>query len=368
MSEAIMRNLILLFQLVILFCLLPSIVACGGSGSGGSNTPNLTTLVSMEFVDRPKPFRSDGQWQVVYELVINNEGETTVTLDSLTVSEDGMIVSQLQTADLRFRALNESIVVQPGELTALYLWIETALDKKPVSFENRLTFTTNQDNTAESLLMITLDDSEVTQLSAPLVSDGWFTQGIHNGSHHRRSFMMFDDMPRFSQRYAIDWVKVDDGGNWFSGDESINENHYAHGQDVIAPNDGEVVKVVNGYPDNIPGQLADGSTPLAGNYVVLKTQQDEYLMLAHLLVDSIVVKEGDMIEKGFTIAKIGNSGNSSAPHLHFQLTDMIDLDSPSSLNSIGQPFVIDSFNVMRGSANIGVREFELPSEGSVIGF
>jgi murein DD-endopeptidase MepM/ murein hydrolase activator NlpD len=57
-----------------------------------------------------------------------------------------------------------------------------------------------------------------------------------------------------------------------------------------------------------------------------------------LVKGSLRVKVGDKVKKGDTLAHLGNSGTSSAPHLHFHL-----MDSPSVLGSNGLPYVIRSF-------------------------
>ena len=61
-------------------------------------------------------------------------------------------------------------------------------------------------------------------------------------------------------------------------------------------------------------------------------------MYAHLIKGSVLVEVGDKVKKGDVIAKLGNTGNSNAPHLHFQL-----MDGPSLLSADGLPYVIDSF-------------------------
>ena len=63
-----------------------------------------------------------------------------------------------------------------------------------------------------------------------------------------------------------------------------------------------------------------------------------YMLYAHLQPGSLKVKQGDKIKRGDPIGLVGNSGNSSAPHLHFHV-----MDGPSPLTSEGVPYVIDSF-------------------------
>ena len=127
-----------------------------------------------------------------------------------------------------------------------------------------------------------------------------------------------------SQRYAYDLVVMLDGKTY--KDNTIrNENYYAYGKEVIVPAGGKVVKVVNHLRDNIPGEMEE-SQP-AGNYVVLQHANQEYSLLAHFKQHSIMVKEGDSVKQGDLIGYCGNSGNSSEPHIHFQV-----MDSPDYMN------------------------------------
>jgi murein DD-endopeptidase MepM/ murein hydrolase activator NlpD len=63
---------------------------------------------------------------------------------------------------------------------------------------------------------------------------------------------------------------------------------------------------------------------------------------AHFIRGSLAVEKGDSVKKGDVIAKLGNTGNANASHLHFQL-----MDGPSLLAADGLPYVLESF-VYRG--------------------
>lgn len=69
----------------------------------------------------------------------------------------------------------------------------------------------------------------------------------------------------------------------------------------------------------------------AGNYVIIEHENKEYSMLAHLKKNSIQVKVGELVKEGQHIGRCGNSGNSSEPHLHFQIMNSIDFESARSI-------------------------------------
>lgn len=132
-----------------------------------------------------------------------------------------------------------------------------------------------------------------------------------------------------SQRYAYDFL-IEKDGYTYSGDPKKNESYYAFGQEITAPEAGKVVHVVSDIADNEPvGTMNEKD--LAGNIVVIDHGNGEYSQLAHLKKDSVTVKVGDIVQKGDVIGLCGNSGNSSEPHLHFQLSDGEDLFTSNSV-------------------------------------
>ncbi|WP_411348896.1 M23 family metallopeptidase [Paenibacillus sp. WLX2291] len=131
-----------------------------------------------------------------------------------------------------------------------------------------------------------------------------------------------------SQRYAYDFIQVKDGMS-YSGDATRNESYYAFGQPALAPADGTVVAVVNNIADNEPVGNMNPQQP-AGNSVVIR-HGNEYSLLGHLQKGSVTVNKGDTVQAGQIIGKIGNSGNSSEAHLHFQVADRPDLARGTSI-------------------------------------
>ncbi len=132
-----------------------------------------------------------------------------------------------------------------------------------------------------------------------------------------------------SQRYAYDIVQSKDGYS-YKGDPLKNESYYAFGQPVLAPADGTVVSIVNDIPDNEPVGVMNEKIP-AGNEIVID-HGGEYSVLAHLKKGSVKVKVGDKVSSGEEIGLLGNSGNSSEAHLHYQVSDGAELFKSRSIN------------------------------------
>lgn len=120
------------------------------------------------------------------------------------------------------------------------------------------------------------------------------------------------------QRWAYDLL-VTENGQSFRGDGARLEDYLAYGQPVLAPAEGVVVAVRDSEPEGEIGhrQLRRA----AGNHVVLQVAPREFLFIAHLHRGSIRVKAGERVRAGQAIGRVGNSGNSSEPHVHLHLQD-----------------------------------------------
>lgn len=138
-----------------------------------------------------------------------------------------------------------------------------------------------------------------------------------------------------SQQYAIDITKVNERGAFFRDSGMHLTDHFSMGQTVYAPVDGIVVQSVDGLPNtDITFAPADTVYP-AGNHVVIQFKEDRYVFLAHLDEGSVLVEATDTVAAGDPIGRVGNSGNTSWPHLHMHIQDKPYLDYE---NAAGYPF------------------------------
>ncbi len=127
-----------------------------------------------------------------------------------------------------------------------------------------------------------------------------------------------------AQKNAFDILIRDSAGSTHKGNGQKNDDYYAFGKELYAPCDGEVVLVVDGVKDNVPGTSNPVYVP--GNTVIIKTDLGEYVFFAHFKQHSIVVKQGQKVKAGELLGLCGNSGNSSEPHLHFHLQNVEDMN------------------------------------------
>jgi murein DD-endopeptidase MepM/ murein hydrolase activator NlpD len=142
-----------------------------------------------------------------------------------------------------------------------------------------------------------------------------------------------------AQKNAFDFIITDDKGKSFKTNGQTNEDYYAFGKDLISPCDGEVVLVVDGVKDNVPGTLNPIYVP--GNTVIVKTKNNEYLFFAHFKQHSVKVKEGQKIKQGELLGLCGNSGNSSEAHLHFHIQNTEDMNVATGIKCYFEKLVVN---------------------------
>jgi hypothetical protein len=128
-----------------------------------------------------------------------------------------------------------------------------------------------------------------------------------------RSVLLNHHYPLAQQRDAVD-ISIAHPGAAVSSDP---RTFPAFGQTVYAPADGAVVAVQDQFPD-LPVGASDRVHP-AGNNVVLQIGRERYVLMAHLQQGSVAVTVGQQVRRGEPLARVGNSGNTSEPHLHLQV-------------------------------------------------
>src|SRR5688572_29685379 len=95
------------------------------------------------------------------------------------------------------------------------------------------------------------------------------------------------------------------------------------GATILAPADGLVVTAMDTLYDNEVGKFH--STSVLGNHLVIDHGNGEYSYLGHFRKGSITVKVGNRVKQGDKIGECGNSGRTTAPHLHYDLINTPEL-------------------------------------------
>lgn len=137
-------------------------------------------------------------------------------------------------------------------------------------------------------------------------------------------------------RYGVDFGQKINGVG-FIGDGNFNEDYYSFGKRINAPGDGQIVAVRNNIEDNPVVGDFNSAQPL-GNFLVIDHLNGEFSFLAHFQKNSILVALGDIVQKGQEIGKLGNSGRSTGPHLHYHMQTTSEFNEGDGYgNGIGLP-------------------------------
>ncbi len=161
----------------------------------------------------------------------------------------------------------------------------------------------------------------VPQFSLPVNGEWLVTQGFHGAVTHK-----------FEWAYAWDLeIQDQQGKRWLDNELSIND-YYSFGKPVMASADGTVVKVQDGIADNAIDAI--NTRDNWGNYISISHGYGLYTFYAHLKLNSVTVKPGDIVRKGDKIGFVGNSGRSPRPHIHFQVQMGIEAGSKTRLSHI----------------------------------
>jgi hypothetical protein len=195
---------------------------------------------------------------------------------------------------------------------------------------------------------LAVDPRAPAVVAPPLRGAGWFHASgccVAGGyvSPHRAGRMAVDGVRYVKNEvFAIDWVRLR-GGRFADGDGARNDQHAAFGAQVVAAAAGAVVAVRDGMPEGTPFRLPttlERPGDYAGNRVVVQQGPGVWATYAHLQPGSILVREGERVAADQPLGRVGNTGNSFAPHLHFQLSDGPDLTTSNSL-----PFVLGRYDL-----------------------
>jgi hypothetical protein len=163
-----------------------------------------------------------------------------------------------------------------------------------------------------------------TLLVYPFKGRGIITNaGVTNGGHRNRS-----------GQFALDGVGLDAHyAAYVSGDGRKSKDYAGWGRPLIAPAAGTIVRARGDRPDQpdpeksdpqyYAPEFPDGGDP--GNHVVIDHGNGEFSMVAHLQAGSLRVKLGDRVGQGQALGKLGSSGDTMTPHVHYQLQSGPDI-------------------------------------------
>lgn len=331
----------------------------------------------------PTAFPSGGRTLLMYELYLTNFSGSSIDLrrievldanepagQSLAAFEGEQIDALLQSSDAQL-STDKSNLRRVNANETLVVFVQVAFDAQarvPSRLRHRVI-------TAESSLEGAVIDTHHTELKVlvpPLRGAAWLaSDGPSNDrvNHHRRGLLAVDGRPSISRRYATDWFLLKDGTRR-KGDVHDRQSYYSYGQPVFAVGSGTIVTARDGMPDNVPGPVKtfqpavpNGIQTSTGNMIVLDLGRGQYASYFHLQPGSLRVKTGDYVHSGEPLARVGVSGDSNLPHLHFEVST-----SPNTLAGEGVPYVIEQYRVKTAPDTWQTVTRELPMRGALVDF
>jgi hypothetical protein len=325
--------------------------------SHGAISPRATvaasayTPVIQSVPSPPRWFEGDdGRVHLKYELLLTNAFPVVVHVASLEVLGGGgariaRLSGQRLTAAMGWPGANGP-TTELGPFSVGIAWIDLTFahpNALPRRVKHRLTVNLPPGLPVPSVITdtgasVAIDRHTASVIAPPLHGGRWALIS----SVHRRSLLPVNGGLHNAQRFAIDFsALLDTRGRTRVGNADRNASYFNYGQPVLAVGAGTVVAAVDRYPDQIPNHNVPVSAAAAdGNHVIMKLARGVFAGYAHLKPHSVRVHPGEHVRTGQVLGLLGNSGNTTGPHLHFQL-----MTRPSLLDADGLPFVVGRFRL-----------------------
>jgi hypothetical protein len=326
--------------------------------------PELTGLAAR-VLTRPSAVRgTDGRLHIAYELVLTGATPFAVDVEQVEVRDAKTHRVLLSVSGDALSSRMNPVGGAPAGVTpppttligpsgSAIIWLDVLVRRKadlPGVLEHRIVSSTRPPPGEESIPFTSLVGRVPLRARPPLklgppVRDGIWGAGegcCDNPTHHRRGLLVVDGNQVVPQRFAIDWMRLDEQHRAWVGDPARLSSYLSYGQPLIAAAAGKVVEARDVFPDQTP---PDNPTPptfvdLPGNHVTLRVGPGVYLLYAHMKPGSVRVRVGERVRRGQMLGQLGNSGNSATPHLHLQV------QATRSFAGDGLPFVFRRFRFL----------------------
>jgi len=329
------------------------------ASAASAEAPDRPTAILVSPIHEAQIVRADdGMDHVEYDLLVVSVLPEPVTLSSVTILDPaGKELMRIEGDALAavtqpLFAHTETTVIPASAAVAVEVDLILPPDTAPERLTHRIAYALKEGSELGPMFEplevdapdVAIDRQPAMVIKPPVKGKGWLaSNGCCKPNLHRDLRVAIDGVRiETPETFSIDYAKIKNN-RIYDGDGSKNEQHYAFGEDVFAVADGTVVSIQDGKPETTPNvaMIPETKEDYGGNLVILEIAPNVFALDGHLHTGSLTVKVGDVVKAGAPLAKIGNTGPSLGPHLHFGLYDKPDLSAGRSL-----PFVFDSFTMV----------------------
>ena len=307
----------------------------------------------IEVVINDIPFQTEKYYRIPYTLKTWEWEKDGLKLQQIEVLDDNskLVLMTIAQPDLPFiykDPLKPNPFFTNDKISNYYLSIQLPIlltQEKPTKISHRFLLrdtVRNKDVIVYGGAFSPRSNESPIVISSPVKGNNWLFINQSTLGYHFYVIFFVDRKLARGERFAFDNVKVNSEMNAIlEGDPKVNESYFNYKDTLYAVANGTVLSIKDGRAENhgdahdVPLNTID---EYAGNYLILDIGGGRYALYAHCVPNSFMVKIGDLVKEGDPIGLLGNSGNSDAPHLHFQITDGTDI-----LFSNGLPFVVKKY-------------------------
>ncbi|WP_260684413.1 M23 family metallopeptidase [Rhodococcus sp. KBS0724] len=322
----------------------------------------LTPLTAVTLAPPIPVTATDGKVHLAYELFMTNTLAQPLTLRSIEPVSKGVPLQSPITDGLLpwirvFGASEPTMTLGPGQ--SAVAWMDVVVPSTseiPEAVEHRIAVQVATPippllpaEMTETVARTKVSPESAVVIDPPLSGQNWLDgNGCCGLTAHRGAVSPLDGRLFAPERFAVDYVQLTSDGKMFNGDRTSVDSYPYYGSDVLAVAEGKIVSMVNDLPEQTPGANPVGLTldQYGGNHVVQDLGNGRFAFYAHLQTGSVPLQVGDNLSAGQVLGKLGNSGNTDAPHLHFHI-----MDGPDPLASNGLPFEIGSLELTQRIVN-----------------
>ncbi len=339
--------------------------------AGGIAPTTAFTALTLTTLTTPAPVpATDRRVHLAYELLLTNAVTAPVTVTEVDVRDAATHASLLSLTQPALSKDATPLAGTPGDestddpgtqpppitirpATTWVVWLDVTLPttaRVPAHLEHRVVGSASTpagtmpiDELADT---IKAAPSPPAVLSPPVAGGTWYmSEGCcSDDTHHRRGLAPLNGQLQVPQRFAIDFYKLDDQHRTWVGDPHQLSSYLSYRQPILASADGTVVDATDRFANSTSLPAPPPIPPIAetvGNHVIEQIGPGTYVLYAHMDPGSVKVHTGSEVHRGQQLGLIGTSGNSTTPHLHFQL-----LSTATFFPSDSEPYVFDQFRLL----------------------